>query len=185
MRMPFRLRSPTQLLRARDGSTAVELAFVAGPFLALIFAILEMGFSYLLMTSLDRGTAAAARQIRTGQIKTGGQKQFEDVICQGALNWVGEANCRDNLGVSVRVFPTWGQVTAENPVANKVYTKPTRFETGDANSIIVVQTFYMHKLFVPQMNPAMERVGGGNILLQSAASFRNEPWIAGQSWNGS
>ena len=57
---------------ARRGATAVEFAFVALPFLTLLFAVLELGMVFLVSTTLQNAADAAGRQIRTGELQGSG-----------------------------------------------------------------------------------------------------------------
>lgn len=53
--------------RNEDGATAVEFAFIAVPFFALIFAIFELSFIFFGTQMLETATADSARLILTGQ----------------------------------------------------------------------------------------------------------------------
>jgi len=44
--------------RARQGATAVEFAFIAGPLLMLIFGILELALVFMMSTALESATSA-------------------------------------------------------------------------------------------------------------------------------
>ncbi|MGL1590454.1 TadE/TadG family type IV pilus assembly protein, partial [Vibrio parahaemolyticus] len=53
--------------RDDKGSTAIEFAFVIGPFLFLIFATIEVAMVFFASQLLETATADAARLILTGQ----------------------------------------------------------------------------------------------------------------------
>ena len=61
-----------RLANNRDGTTAVELAFVGPPFLLLLAAIFELGLTLTAQSLLDGAARDAARLIRTGQVQTQG-----------------------------------------------------------------------------------------------------------------
>ena len=52
--------------RADDGAAAVEFAFVAIPFLMLVFGIIELGLLFLVSMSLENALMTVDRGIRTG-----------------------------------------------------------------------------------------------------------------------
>src|SRR5665213_1491389 len=97
LNMPSIGRLRRQLARfeqARSGSTAVEFAMLALPFLALIFGIVELGLIYLIATTLGNATTDASRQIRTCQLQQAGgatAATFKTLICN-ELSWMG-SNC--------------------------------------------------------------------------------------------
>jgi Flp pilus assembly protein TadG len=61
-----------RLANNRDGTTAVELAFVGPPFLLLLAAIFELGLTLTAQSLLNGAARDAARLIRTGQVQTQG-----------------------------------------------------------------------------------------------------------------
>ena len=67
MSIAARLRPAARIGRNTDGFTAVEFAMVIGPFLALLFAIMEVALVYFATFSLENATEQASRLIRTGQ----------------------------------------------------------------------------------------------------------------------
>src|SRR5580698_6774733 len=93
-----RLRAAlTRFRSGRGGSTAVEFAMLALPFLGLLFGIIELGMIYLISTTLDNATTDAARQIRTGQLQLAGgatSASFATVVCN-EMSWLG-SNCTAN-----------------------------------------------------------------------------------------
>ena len=57
--------------RRQDGAAAVEFAFIAVPFLALLFAILETALVFFAGQSLESAVADTGRLIMTGQAQQG------------------------------------------------------------------------------------------------------------------
>ena len=50
-----------------SGATAIEFAFVIGPFLMLLFGITAISLFYYTETVLEQSLISAVRQVRTGQ----------------------------------------------------------------------------------------------------------------------
>ena len=55
----------SRMRRDQSGATAIEFAMVVGPFLALVFAIMEISLVYFVEFSIDNGVHKAARLIQT------------------------------------------------------------------------------------------------------------------------
>lgn len=161
---------------ARRGATAVEFAMVAAPFLALVFGIFELGMMLLVSTTLESSAQNQARTLRTGQFQSAGgtASSYKDAICAN-LGWLA-ADCRANLYVDVRAFPTFGQATAPWPVTNGIID-PSKltFQTTSACSIVLARAFYNWTLLAPGLS-GIAPMAGGKVLLSAAASFRNEPF---------
>src|SRR3954454_14151201 len=65
------------------GSTAVEFAFIAPVFFALLFAILEAGILFLAGQLLQTVTLESAPMVLTGQVQAAGYtpSQFSSYVC--------------------------------------------------------------------------------------------------------
>jgi Flp pilus assembly protein TadG len=162
--------------RARQGATAVEFAMIALPFLALVFATLELGMMFVMSTSMESGAQEASRTIRTGQLQTaaGSAAAYKASICD-SLGWFA-GDCQANLYVDVRTFPTFAAVTAPPPVTNGVID-PSKltFQPGVACSIVLARAFYNWTLLAPNLS-GVSPLSGNQVLLTAAAAFRNEPY---------
>jgi len=162
----------------RRGAAAVEFALVSIPFLMLTFGIIEIGLIYVVSISLENATYEAAREIRTGQLQTSGGSSatsFTTLICNN-MSWMGAA-CTSNLSVSVQTFSTFQAVTASNPVSNGTVNKNSLpFQIGGPGDIVLVQSFYQWTVLAPALDGIGTPLNGGQMLLQSSAVFRNEPY---------
>jgi len=162
--------------RARRGATAVEFAMIALPFLALMFATLELGMMFVLSTSLESSAQDAARTVRTGQLQTSGlsQTDYKNAICNN-LGWL-SGDCQANLYIDVRTFPTFAAVTAPPPVTNGA-VDPSKlvFQPGVACSIELARAFYNWTLLAPDLS-GVSHLNGDRVLLTAASAFRNEPY---------
>jgi Flp pilus assembly protein TadG len=162
--------------RARGGATAVEFAMVALPFLALMFATVELGMMFLVSTTLETSAQNAARTIRTGQFQSGAgtAAAYKDAICNG-MGWLG-ADCQANLYVDVRTFNSFGAVNAPPPIANGAINPASMtFQAGAACSIVLARAFYNWTLLAPDLS-GVAHMNGNKVLLTAAGAFRNEPF---------
>ena len=173
-----RLARPLRrFLRAHDGAAAVEMALVATPFFMLLFGIIELALIFLVSSSLENATAAAARTIRTGEMQTAGGTagSFKTTICNN-FGWL-QSDCANNLYVDVRTFTSFASVTAPQPVSNGTFNPGAlQFTPGGPSQIVVVRAYYQWPLIAPLMSQALQTLNGGKVLITSTATFRNEPY---------
>jgi len=179
--MADQARHPRQLLarlgllrrfaRADDGAAAIEFAFVAIPFLILVFAIIELGFTFLVSMGLENAMNNVDRTIRTGafQASGGGAAAFHDAVCN-EMPWFG-GSCASSLVLDVRVLPSFAQTSAlPAPAPGK-----TCFDPGGAGSIVLVRGYYKWPLITPLLQEAVSGTPGDRVVT-FAAVFANEPF---------
>jgi len=169
---------------APDGAAAVEFAMVVGPFLFMIFAVLELALVSLLSSSLETASERAARQIRTGQVQLAGQgaAAFKTALCDG-MTWLAH-DCATSLKVDVRKFDQFVDSNIENPI--KDCPPPAKgkcfddsvllFDHGGPTDVVVVRTYYTWPLLTPFMSRALARLNNNVAVITSTQTFRNEPY---------
>src|SRR5262245_45049223 len=94
-----------RFLHARGGAVAVEFAFVAFPFLLLLFGLLELALVFIVSMTLETATGDAARMIRTGEFQSGGstgKSDFQKLVCDRMM-WL-KSGCAGKLTVDVQTF---------------------------------------------------------------------------------
>jgi Flp pilus assembly protein TadG len=170
---PSRARSSLlrRFARAQDGAAAVEFAFVAIPFLVLVFAIIELGLAFLLSMTLENALMNIDRTIRTGQLQTSGgtAASFRTAVCKQMV-WLG-SGCESSIILDVRALPSFADTnTLPTPKAAK-----TCWDPGGPGSIILVRAYYKWPLITPLLQNA---VGGkaSDRQITFAAVFANEPY---------
>jgi Flp pilus assembly protein TadG len=138
--------------RDRRGATAVEYAFVAIPFLGLLFAILEMAFVFLTGEALDAATQTAARNLMTGSAQQANittADQFKTTyLCpaSGARPLPSFIDC-GKLIIDVRTAASFGAANT----SNTFYENPsaTQFCPGGPQTITIVRVAYPMPVFLP------------------------------------
>jgi Flp pilus assembly protein TadG len=155
------------------------MAFVAAPFLWLLFATLETGLMLLAENAVDNGTQDAARMIRTGQVQAQNitQAQFKQLVCSGISTAM--LDCQNRLHVDVRRFPSFAAIAlpaslAEGELSQAVTTNAS-YSPGGPLEVVVVRAYYDWKLFTPGITN-LANLGSDRRLLTSTAAFRNEPF---------
>lgn len=168
----------TAFLRARQGATAVEFAFIAGPLLLLIFGILELALVFMMSTALEDATAGAARPLRTGEMQTAGtanKTAFAQAICN-RMSWLGPT-CMNNLQVDVRTYDDFTSLR-DDPAMGGASFNPANacWSPGGPTDIVLVRTYYSWRIFTPLISSALVNAPGGVRLISAVEAFRNEPY---------
>jgi len=188
-----------RLVRGEDGTAAVEFAFVAVPFLALLFAILETAFVFFAQQALENAAADASRLIMTGQAQANqastGQPMtasgFATAAC-GAIS--GILNCANSLIIDVETYSSFATANSSNATSAPLnaqgvlqvsQTNPN-FNMGGPGSIIVVRLMYQWPVWVtlPGLTSMMDLASASGQpltgrLLMATSVFVNEPYQSG------
>lgn len=154
--------------RADDGAAAIEFAFVAIPFLILVFAIIELGLTFLVSMSLENAMMTVDRRVRTGDLQDATLAEFNTAVCD-EMDWLG-SSCSTSITLDLRVLPSFAAADAlKKPVA------PGCFDTGGPSSIMLARAYYKWPLITPLLQ---EAVGGssGDREVTFATVFVNEPY---------
>jgi Flp pilus assembly protein TadG len=164
--------SVRRFVRREDGTSAVEFALIAAPFLALMFAIIETAIVFFSGQALETAVADSARLIMTGQAQSQGfsQSQFKDAVCAKIF---GLFNCQSGVYVDVQKFSSFANVSMPSPVdANGNFQNNFNYNPGGPGDIVVVRLFYQWPVYVALLH----NMNGGKRLLVATAAFRNEPY---------
>jgi Flp pilus assembly protein TadG len=189
MRWIAGLRRRARALRKdRSGSTAIEFAMVIGPFLGLLFAILEVALVYFAQFAMESGNETATRVLRTGAAQNGNlsKAQFKTRVCQKLPAFM---TCDDDLTVDVRSYATFAEAAANMPdlfdgdgARNNV---PSKYCPGGANAIVLVTLYYKWKLimgmpglgdFTGKMGLSLGNTPDGSRLIITGFAMKNEPY---------
>ena len=166
-----------RFVRDTDGSTAVEFALIALPFVALLGAILESAIAFLASQVLDTAVTDASRLIRTGQAQEAKMDKaaFSKEVCKKLYVLF---DC-SKISVESVVYANFGAITNTPPKdgsGNYDATKVVTFQTGGASQIVVVRVFYEWPLFFNKLGFNLANTANGKRLLTGVAAFRNEPF---------
>jgi Flp pilus assembly protein TadG len=183
---PHSSRLLARFARAERGATAVEFGLVAVPVLVMMFGLLELALVFLVTTTLDTATQAAARQIRTGNFQISASNtraDFKTLVCNG-MTWL-SSKCTNDLWLDVRTFSDFNSLATVTPIdpttfrpADPLHPTPTCFSAGQPTDIVLVRAYFEWDLFTPLLNNALENMGPGTgkRLISSTTAFRNEPY---------
>jgi Flp pilus assembly protein TadG len=162
--------------RNESGATAVELGFVALPFFALLFAIIETALLFFADQALDTAVTSTARLIRTGQAQEDGMSasDFKTAICD---QMAGLINCESGLWIDVRKYADFDSISLDTPVDSDGNLEVTEnYQAGHGGDIVVVRAYYEWPTFVTGLGNNLADMPNGTHLLVATAAFRNEPF---------
>lgn len=160
--------------RAQDGAVAIEFGFVAFPFIAIMFALIEVCMVFFAGQLLEKGTQDTARLILTGKAQQAGMTdtEFKQKICGEVTALL---DCT-KLSVDVKSYPSFAAVDVQPPISNGELNITPTFQPGGPGDIIIVRVFYPWQMFVPTMGLNLSNINNNKRLLSATAVFRNEPY---------
>ena len=172
-----------RFLRRQDGSAAVEFGFVAAPFLALMFAIMETSLVFFAGQSLESATADSARLIMTGQAQSYDQTKFPDEptafknsVCSRIFALF---DCASGILIDVRTYSDFASINSNIPLDADGNLKTSDFsyqKSTKAGDIVVVRIMYQWPVYVSLLGFNLADIAGNKRLLVATAAFRNEPF---------
>lgn len=170
-----RLRPLRAVVRDREGTTAIEFAFVAIPFLMLLFGVIEIGLAFFANQVLSNATMDAARMIRTGQAHAQGfnAESFKQAVLSRLAGFPVTA---DRLTIDVERIDNFASFSPKPLIQDGEFVAQTGYNHGEAGQIIVVRTLYRWPMLSAMMKTAYGDLSSGDRLLVATAVFRNEPF---------
>lgn len=163
--------------QCREGSTAVEFAFVALPFFMLLFGILEIGLLLLVDAMLETAASDASRQIRTGLAQTQKLKP-EDIKARLCANMsLFSGDCPQRTFIDVRVIDDFSTPPDADPLESGVFDPSVLdYEPGGSGARVLVRIWYEHHIITPFIAQAVTRTNDNKVRLTTSLAFRNEPY---------
>jgi Flp pilus assembly protein TadG len=166
------VRAARRLARKQDGSAAVEFGLVAGPFLLVVFAIMETALVFFAGQTLETAVADSSRLIMTGQAQQQGfdQAAFKSSVCSRIY---GLFDCNNGLFIDVKTYPNFASINLDLPIdADGNFQTNMNYQAGVAGDIVVVRMFYQWPVYVSMLT----NMSGNKRLLAATLAFRNEPY---------
>jgi Flp pilus assembly protein TadG len=161
------------------GATAVEFAIVVFPFLALLFAIIEIALVFFASQVLETATADSARRIMTGEVQNEKMSyaDFKNDLC-GRIH--GLFDCQTGVKIDVQKYSSFGTANVSPPLDQDGNLDASKFgfDPGVQGDIVVVRVAYEWPVFVRKFGLDMASLPNGKRLLLATAAFRNEPYKA-------
>jgi len=166
-----------RFLRDRAGATAVEFAFVAPMFFAVLLATLQIAVIFFAQSYLATVADATARSVLTNQTATLTPAQFQTLMCS---NVTAMLNC-NNIIVSLQLAPTTtAGISAAMPTFNAngtLKTTPT-VASIPPNTKALLIVMYQWPVIAGPLGAYFGTLGNGNYLLTATEVFQTEPCSA-------
>lgn len=180
-----RCRFVRRFRKDEKGATAIELALVALPFFALLFAILEGALVFWANQVLGNAVTDASRELYTGRFQQATSStppadlagRFKEEVC----NRVGGLFDCSTLKVDVRTYASFPNgvptpIVTEQDGTRRLDPNFGAYQAPQATQIAVVQAAVEYAVLVPLMGANRSNITGNKRLLLSSAAFRTEPF---------
>jgi hypothetical protein len=147
---------------------------VIGPFLAIIFAIIETCIVFFASQTLEAAVADAGRLVMTGQAKTFDAAKFKETACAKV---VALFDCSKGIMVDVRKFSSFSAVDTVKPIdANGNVNFTPQYDKTQPGDIVLVRLIYQYPVWFTLFGYNLSNVSGGKYLMIASSAFRNEPY---------
>ena len=164
---------------SRGGTTAVEFAFIAPPFLALIIAIFQMTMFLFAQQALQTAAVSAGRLILTGQVQkaglTQGQFKTNDVCPLLAAMFT----C-SNVYVNVQTYADFCSASTSDPTltfnGSGAVTNTWAYSLGNPGQVMVLQLVYQWPIISGPLGSVLPNLGNGYAEMMGVTAFRVEPY---------
>ncbi len=168
-------------LKDERGANAVEFALLALPFFGLILGVIQLGLIFLAGQSLDQAVDNAAREIRTGQVRSinTAVDVFSTSLCDDIPIIMG---CENNIEVSVQSFTSLADTSSTTLFVDNVPVITGDFDTGNGGDLVVISV----AVSIPIVAGSLFGAGNnnGSSRLSTSLVFTNENFADLASANG-
>ncbi|MEK1931868.1 MAG: TadE/TadG family type IV pilus assembly protein [Pararhizobium sp.] len=186
-----------RFFKEKSGTSSIEFALLALPFLVVVFASLETFTAFTAEQLLANATETMARKVRTGEITFGinpatdmSQEQFRKAFCEEISIIMTcsatEAKNPSRLFLDVRSFADFSKIPAAVPrvggADSDLDTSGFKFAPGGPTTINIVRAYYRWEVITDLVRPYVTnlRPAGSSMpddyLMVSTAAFRNEAY---------
>jgi Flp pilus assembly protein TadG len=186
-----------RFFKEKSGTSSIEFALLALPFMVVVFASLETFVAFTGEQLLANATETMARKVRTGEITFGinpatdmSREQFRKAFCDEISIIMTcsetEATNPSKLFLDVRSFAEFSQIPAAVPrvggAGSDLDTSGFEFAPGGPTTINIVRAYYRWEVMTDLVRPYVTnlRPAGSSMpkdyLMVSTAAFRNEAY---------
>ena len=167
--------------RNQNGSTAIEMGFVALPFLMFLFGVIGYGIHFYTQTLVDHAIEQASRVLQTGQAQKAGlsMADFKEEICLAGTSLI---DC-SRLRVHISSGDTWGAISpatclnsSKQLVAGASGSSSVESQSGGRTAAVIVTVCYEWELAAILPYLGLSNMENNSSLIQSVAAFRSEPY---------
>ncbi len=162
-------------IKREDGSTAVEFAMVAIPFIYLLLGIIEMSLMYVGMSTLDSATGQAARLVRTGQAQQSAdpEQAFKDSLCAAAETFLDCSKIQYEV-IKMNGFSDFSSYPVSYDENGNLISQG--FDAGSVDDVILIRAVYKYPLMTPLIGSLLSDSAGNTKTFISTVVLETEPY---------
>ncbi len=159
--------------KKEDGTTAIEFAFLAMPYLLLSLGIIEMSLMFASESLLEGATTQASRMVKTGQLQQSGsadpEADFRLALCAHAPVLI---RCSE-IVIEARPMGSFSDYPSMQPSFDEDGAMVSQgFATGGSSDRILIRVAYNYTAFTPLVGhmlwgPDASRMFISTIVLQT------------------
>jgi len=166
--------------KKEDGSTAIEFAMLCGPFIYIIFGIMEISLMFASNSVLDGAVNDAARMIRTGQVQQyGGNPEdlFKDKLCEKAHILLDCSRFQYEV-VEMDKFADFASYAASYDDDGNLESRG--FNPGAVNTVNLIRVSYRYNFATPIIGNVLSNGPNMSRLMLSTIVLETEPYDLSQ-----
>jgi Flp pilus assembly protein TadG len=167
-----------RLRRDSRGAALVEFAFIAGPFLALMIAVLQTSLTYFAQQNLETTAEKSVRQLLTGTAQSSNmtQAQFKTLVCSKLPAFMKCAN----VMIDVQAAANFSSVDTSAPTltydSNGNPNNAWVYQPGGSGQITVARIMYIWDVSKGPLGFDLSTMSSGKRLLISISVFKTESY---------
>ncbi|HBR68483.1 MAG TPA: pilus assembly protein [Rhodospirillaceae bacterium] len=164
-------------VKGTEGTTAIEFALLAIPYVFLTVGIIELSIMYTAASLLEGATGSAARLIRTGQLQQQEAMQPEDMFRQALCDYATVLiNCND-IQIEVQTLNSFDDYTGPTFDADGNLVS-AGFDAGGAQDNVLVRVAYRYTMMTPFIGPLLAGADNSHLFV-STIVLQTEPYQFG------
>jgi len=165
------------LARDKEGTVAIEFAFVAIPFIWLLIGLIELSLFFTTSSLLAESANVGAREIRVGNLEGNPDPEaaFQKIVCDRAAIFI---PC-DDIQFQVSVVPDGSYFTAGGMDATfnlDGSLQGAGYEDGAQSSVMLVRLVYYYPFMTPVIGSLLSDTGGTTRMILNTIVMKNEPY---------
>lgn len=177
-----------RLFRDRSGTSAIEFALLALPFMMVVFASLETFTAFTAEQLLANATDTMARKVRTGEITSAmTREEFRTAFCAEISIIMTcsatEAKTPSKLYIDVQNYADFSKIPAAIPRKNgELDTDSFQFKLGGPATVTVVRAYYRWEVITDLVRPYITNLRSpgksmpNDYLMVATTAFRTESY---------
>ena len=163
-------------LKKKEGTTAIEFALMAIPYVFLTVGIMELSIMYAAASLLEGATGSAARLIRTGQIQQAEgadpEQMFRDAICNYATVLI---RCNDVV-IEVQQMASFTDYETLAPQYDADGNLVSQgFSAGGSGDRVLIRVAYTYTMMTPFIGPLLAGSDNSQFFM-STIVLQTEPY---------